>query len=299
MRKHTGFAAAAIMGLAVAAASTGVFAQEGTALEELTFDDAVEAALTDAGLTQDGVTFSKKMSDYENGVSIYEIDFLIPGETKYDYKIDALTGAVLEKEADPWEAEDDVDYKALLDQKANYFDFYSDDAMVVMAPAMSTALEKAAPADEENVHYYKTGMEYDDGRIFYEVGLLIPGEAKHSYKFDATTGDMFQEETEPWEADDDREYDGLLKRAAEQAAAYAASAVPDAAQFTEESAKAAALKDAGFAESEVTLIKCGKDFDDGVEIFEVDFIGPDGMEYDYDISTADGSILGKDVDLDD
>ena len=47
------------------------------------------------------------------------------------------------------------------------------------------------------------------------------------------------------------------------------------------------------------MIKCVKDIDDGVEVFEVEFIGPDGMKYDYDIRVSDGMITNKDVELDD
>ena len=297
MKKLTGIAAVTIMGITMASASLSVGAAESTGSEaaavEMTFDTAVEAALNDAGLTEDAVTLYKKTNDYENGLEIYEIDFLIPGENKYDYKISADTGEVIEKEVEPWEAEDEAEFKALLDEPVNYFDFYSNEASAVISTSMMNALEEMAPADETKVLYYKSGMEYDNGMVLYEIGLMLPGEVKNDYKFDAKTGDLFNVEKEPWEADDDNEYAALMKKSAELAAMYAAQEETAPGEVTEESAKAIALKDAGYTEIEVTLKKCAKDIDDGLEKFDVEFVAPDGMEYNYEISAADGSILEK------
>ena len=47
------------------------------------------------------------------------------------------------------------------------------------------------------------------------------------------------------------------------------------------------------------MIKCEKDFDNGVEKYDVDFFGPDGMKYEYDIRVSDGAILERNVEVDD
>lgn len=60
-----------------------------------------------------------------------------------------------------------------------------------------------------------------------------------------------------------------------------------------------ALKDAGFTKADVTMIKCEKDFDDGVEKYDVDFYGPDGMKYEYDIRVSDGAIIDRSAEFDD
>jgi len=85
--------------------------------------------------------------------------------------------------------------------------------------------------------------------------------------------------------------------AANAAAAPAATggAVDDAA------ALAIALADAGFTEADVNIIKCAIDFDDddGVEHYDVDFFGPDGMKYEFDIRVTDGAIIDRSAEFDD
>ncbi len=68
--------------------------------------------------------------------------------------------------------------------------------------------------------------------------------------------------------------------------------------ITGDEAKAAALADAGIDASEVTHIRVKKDWDDGRNIYEVEFyVGRE--EYDYDIDADTGVILSKDYDIDD
>ncbi len=62
-------------------------------------ESAKDCALKDAGLSASEVTFSKAKLDEEDGVQVYEIEFRM-GKIKYEYKIDAATGAVLEAEQD-------------------------------------------------------------------------------------------------------------------------------------------------------------------------------------------------------
>ena len=88
---------------------------ESTPEDQVTFKDAVEIALKDAGLQMDSVTFNKKMRTYEDGTPVYEIQFLVPGETRYEYVIDDKTGEIREKDAESWEAEDNAEYREILE----------------------------------------------------------------------------------------------------------------------------------------------------------------------------------------
>ena len=90
--------------------------------KQVTFKDAVEAAVKDAGLQEDKVTFSKKMHTFEDGKQVYEIKFMVPGETKFEYVIDDKTGEIKDKESEAWEAEDDKEYAALLSESQKLFD---------------------------------------------------------------------------------------------------------------------------------------------------------------------------------
>ncbi len=293
MKKRTGIAAMTLIGITMAASSVGVPAAE-TAANETDMGKAVDAALADAGLTKDAVTFTKKLNEFQNGGETYVVDFIVPSETKYEYTIDAASGAVIGREEEAWEAEDDLAYKALLAESKDYFDLDADAVSSLITDSMMAARGEAGITDEMDYEYYKLGMDYEEGVVLCKVGILLPGKTKYEYGFDAATGKLFETETDAWEAEDDAEYAALLPTAGEGQAAAA-----DTGAVTEDKAKQIALADAGFAEGDVRMQACGKDFDDGAPTFEVSFVTADGMEYDYEISAADGSILSKDAEYDD
>ena len=62
-------------------------------------DAAKDAALADAGLAASDVTFVKQELDRDDGRAVYEVEFY-SGGVEYEYKIDAATGAVLERDVD-------------------------------------------------------------------------------------------------------------------------------------------------------------------------------------------------------
>ena len=59
-----------------------------------------------------------------------------------------------------------------------------------------------------------------------------------------------------------------------------------------------ALGHAGFTEDEVSGLRCEKDYDDGREIYDVEF-RHGGYEYSYDIDANNYRILDWDKDYDD
>ena len=52
-----------------------------------------------------------------------------------------------------------------------------------------------------------------------------------------------------------------------------------------------ALQNAGFEESDVTLLRGHFDRDDGIITYDIEFRGSDGFDYDYVISANDGTII--------
>lgn len=68
------------------------------------------------------------------------------------------------------------------------------------------------------------------------------------------------------------------------------------AQIDEAKAKEIALNDAGVNESDCSFMFVKGDYDDGIAVFEVEFMS-NGSEYDYKISKADGAIISKDFDI--
>ncbi len=71
-------------------------------------------AIEDAGEFGTGAVVYRFGFDFENGKKVIAVDFFIPGQTKYEYDIDAATGEVVTREQDAWEPDDDLEFKALL-----------------------------------------------------------------------------------------------------------------------------------------------------------------------------------------
>lgn len=62
-----------------------------------------------------------------------------------------------------------------------------------------------------------------------------------------------------------------------------------------EKAKSIAASDAGLTVSQVNFVKAYQDYDDGIYVYEVEFISGD-LEYEYEIHGTSGTIMDKDVD---
>ena len=164
-------------------------------------------------------------------------------------------------------------------------------AGVTRESAQQTALE-AAGLKAEDVIFKPAGAELDDGREIIEVDFFIPGEVKYEFDIDAATGAIMDQDMDLWDADDDFEYAALIENSGKAVEAAAG-------EITEQQAKTIALKDACLNAGDVTFTKCRKDFDDGIEKFEIDFRTADFMEYEYDINAADGTILERSAEFDD
>ena len=155
--------------------------------------------------------------------------------------------------------------------------------------AKMVALERAGVTERELL-LYKIGMDTHNGTMVYDVEFTT-----YSYEFDcdvnAKTGEIVKFE---------KEYNG---------GAPAVSAQPDTAQpntnqtageITVEEAKTIALNHAGVKAADATFIQAKRDYDNGRSVYEIEFVVASGkgyLEYDYDIATADGSIVSFDYDI--
>lgn len=72
---------------------------QATAAGDIGVEKAKEIALKDAGVNEADVKFIKQNPDIDDGVSIYEIDF-VSGEMEYEYDIEAATGTIRERSSE-------------------------------------------------------------------------------------------------------------------------------------------------------------------------------------------------------
>lgn len=258
--------------------------------QAITIEDAVKTALEDAKVAEGDAAVYKRIWAYSDNAEIYEIDFLIPGQTKYEYEIAVATGEILEHDKENWEADDDREYKGLTAGKA----VNADKETKALADAAEAAF-KDAGLTKDDVTIYKQGTDFENGREVYVVEFLQEGKTKYEYEIAADDGSIVFHEQEMWEKEDDYEYQGLLH----PETAQEEKSGENAGEITKADAKRIALEDAGLAEQDVTIKKCKLDFDDGVKMYDVEFRNAEGYEYEYEIDAATGKILDKDVELDD
>ena len=299
MRKRlTGFIVGTLMftlitGTAAFASESNNGTSSNTAEETkltITMEDAVKIALEDAKVAETDAAVYKQIWEYSDNSEIFEIDFLVPGQTKYEYEIAADTGAILENDKEAWDANDDREYEGLTPARTTDFE----KTAKALEEAADTAF-KDAGVKKDDVIICKQGTDFENGREVYVVEFLQEGKTKYEYEIAAADGAIVFREQEPWEAEDDFEYKGLLHPETVQENKDGEGT----GKISKTEAKEIALRDAGLSENDVTITKCRIDFDDGVEKYEVEFRTADGYEYEYEIDVETGKILDKDVELDD
>ena len=143
--------------------------------------------------------------------------------------------------------------------------------------AKAAALSRAGIADAASVTWIRCQREYDDGRLEYEIEFTV-GATEYEITVLAADGTVLKYETEK---------------------AHTAPSTPSqSGDVGADAAKAAALQHAGLSQSQVTRLKCERDFDDGRIEYEVSF-RYNGFEYEYKIDASNGSILEHERDWDD
>lgn len=142
-------------------------------------EKAKSIALENAGLKSSQVTFRHAYQDYDDGIYVYEIEFVNNGR-EYDYEIHAATGNIISMDIDG------DDY--IPNSNANAANLISEDK------AKSIAFNRAGVSASQ-AKYYKGYCDYDDGRYVYEIEF-VSGETKHELEIDATTGSVIKYETD-------------------------------------------------------------------------------------------------------
>ncbi|HJB99686.1 MAG TPA: PepSY domain-containing protein [Candidatus Flavonifractor merdavium] len=178
--------------------------------------------------------------------------------------------------------------------------------------AKAIALESAG-VSEANASFSTAGLDKQNGMDFYAVDFTANGQS-YEYDIDAVTGVVISSVTP--QSGNEQVTAGAEASAtpAPQTTPVAtpAASTPDTANtgaqqngstqasagITESKAKEIALADAGLSSSQVTFIKSKLDWDDGRQVYDVEFYTSDYKEYDYEIDASTGKIISYDYDAD-
>ena len=176
--------------------------------------------------------------------------------------------------------------------------------LITRAEAKIVALKDAGLSEAE-ASALRTRLEFDDGRFQYEVDFYSNG-TEYEYLIQAKNGEIIARDIEG-----DRNRNNDMQDTGNQFAADENSSVQprkdvenqpaangnSTAQSQEDSldnAKAAALKDAGLSESDVTFKKTELDNSHGTQVYDIEFYTSD-TKYDYEIDASNGTVLEKNI----
>ncbi len=165
--------------------------------------------------------------------------------------------------------------------------------------ALQAALD-CAGLTREDAPYADVDPELDERTPYYEVELVIDGR-EQDYGVHAFTGEVIQgaktpSVMNPGPVQPQADTPNLTE--AETLPQTAAQAPAADGDIGEDAALATALDHAGLSETQVSRLKCERDFDDGRLEYEIEFKAG-GYEYEYTIDAASGAILDHERDWDD
>lgn len=142
------------------------------------------------------------------------------------------------------------------------------------AKAKEIALNHAG-LSVSDVNFYRAKLDYDDGRVKYEVEFW-KGQTEYDYDIDAVTGEIIGF---------DYDIEG-----------YTAYTKPQSnTDIGQAKAKEIALNHAGVSASDTVFVYAQSDYEHGRRVYEVEFYSGN-KEYDYEIDAASGDILSYDFD---
>lgn len=175
--------------------------------------------------------------------------------------------------------------------------------------ALGYALEDAA-LEESDVTITREKLENDDGKNYYEIDFYSSSYT-YEYEIDAVNGTVLDVSIEALErpaamqgnaAMDQPQPSGDIASVPENQNTpenqNASETLPEQdGRIGLDAAKAAALADAGLKDAEVVFSKAELDYDDGKEIYEIEFF-EGRTEYEYEIDAVTGAVLSRDTDYD-
>lgn len=254
----------------------------------VTLENAKEAALADAGLNSADVTFFKEREEIDDGIMIYDIEFFT-SDTKYEYEINGITGAVMERKSEMFQNNN------LLGAMAQNPDGQN---------AGSQEGSQGQNTGGQSTDGQNTGSQSTDGQ---STGSQSSGSqstggqssGSQSSGSQSTGGQSSGSQSSGSQSSGGQSSGGQSTPAPSTPAP--STPAPSSGGQTQQSnligvaaAKEIALSDAGLSAGSVTFRKEKQDWDDGIAVYDIEFYTSD-MEYEYEIHGTTGAILDKSI----
>lgn len=148
----------------------------GTGGTEADLESAKAIALSHAGLAEEEATFVKVELDYDDGVRLYELEFVTKTD-KYEYEVKAADGMILKVSSEPI---------------AKIPGNLQTEGLISAEAAKEAALSFAGLTVSDAV-CTKIELDYDDGIAVYELEFFAGG-AEYEFEVNAATGEVLKME---------------------------------------------------------------------------------------------------------
>lgn len=277
----------------------------------ISLEKAEEIAYADAGVSASEIMQVKTKSDFEDGVSVYEIEFYTD-RMKYEYEVTANKGVIYSKSREMLanqktagnepqqnvntqnEDQQNTDPRGGAQQTKQNVGTQGEAQQSTGEQISLETAKSAAIADAglsvTDVTFTKEKLDYEDGIAVYDIEFYTSTQ-EYEYEINAITGAVYSKDTETYNTragyaghDIHDEHEGHH--------GYIAGST---AYIGEDKAKSIVVEHAGFVITDVNFSKIELDSDDGQIVYEIEFY-KDGREYEYTINASTGSIIEYDVD---
>ncbi len=239
---------------------------------EITVEEAKTIALEHAGVKAADATFIQAKRDYDNGRSVYEIEFVVAsgkGYLEYDYDIAMADCSIVSFDYDIEGYAAPVTAQPAATQATG---------SITVEEAKTIALNHAG-LTADAVTFVKAKQDYDDGRLVYEIEFVTTsgnGYLEYDYEIDTATGSILS-----------YDYD------AESYTPQTTMTTTTGALIDEATAKLTAVNQVpGASTSDIYEWKL--DHDDGRWEYEGKIIY-NQMEFEFTIDAATGAVIEWDV----
>lgn len=170
--------------------------------------------------------------------------------------------------------------------------------------AKTVALEDAGITTAD-ASFTTAGLDRRGDLEYYDVEFTAGGQ-EYEYEIDALTGVIIERagaasqggtaQTDNTTTTQSGQSEQTTTASSGQTGTTQSGTTQSGTLIGEATAKAKALAHAGLTESEVTFIKQKLDWDDGRQVYDVEFYTADYKEYDYEIDALTGDVLAYDYD---
>ncbi len=238
---------------------------------DITQDQALEIAKKDAGVTNSKIFNLEVKLDYDNGIKVYEIEF-DTAEMEYEYDIAVSDGRIVNRKS---EMQDNVNTTAKPTKTPS-----SQTGDITQDQALEIA-KKDAGVTNSKIFNLEVKLDYDNGIKVYEIEFDT-AEMEYEYDIAVSDGRIVNRKSE-------------MQDNVNTTAKPTKTPTSPTGDITQDQAIKIARKDAGVPTGTVYDLEIKLDSDDGIRLYDIEFC--DGInEYEYEISTSDGSILKKEYD---